>query len=81
MPTPLPQPSLIAAEDLIEGTILTALPYNPIPNIFVPHKYRNIIPPDPIYDQNDSFIVPGSREWFTYMYKLEKRLAIEAEDK
>ncbi|PKY49304.1 hypothetical protein RhiirA4_465233 [Rhizophagus irregularis] len=49
--------------------------------MFVPHKYRNIIPPDPIYNQDGLYIVPGSREWFTFMYKLEKQLAIEAAEK
>ncbi|PKY57365.1 hypothetical protein RhiirA4_428932 [Rhizophagus irregularis] len=45
-------------------------PFNPIPNMFIPVKYRNIIPKDPIY-VDDRFITPGSREWFTYMYNLE----------
>lgn len=71
--TPLP-----VDDDIIEGTILTVLPYNPTPNMFIPHKYRNIIPPDPLYDQNDRFIIPGSRKWFTYIYNLEKQLAIQA---
>ncbi|PKB97456.1 hypothetical protein RhiirA5_433121 [Rhizophagus irregularis] len=46
-------------------------PYNPIPNMFIPEKYRDIISEDPIY-VNDQFIISGSREWFTYMYNLEK---------
>ncbi|CAG8751244.1 uncharacterized protein OCT59_015198 [Rhizophagus irregularis] len=46
-------------------------PYNPIPDMFIPIKYRDIIPPDPIYDNFGSFIIPGSREWFTYMYQLD----------
>ncbi|PKY57746.1 hypothetical protein RhiirA4_479055 [Rhizophagus irregularis] len=33
--------------EMIEGTILTVPAYNPLPNMFIPHKYRNIIPPDP----------------------------------
>ena len=49
----------------------TAEPYNPIPDMFVPMKYRDIIPSDPIYTNDGTFIVPGSREWFTYMYRLE----------
>lgn len=47
--------------------------------MFIPHKYRDIIPPDPIYADDGSFIVPGSREWFTYMYRLELRLAADKE--
>ncbi|PKB93471.1 hypothetical protein RhiirA5_441201 [Rhizophagus irregularis] len=39
--------------------------------MFIPIKYRDIILPDPIYDNFGSFIVPGSREWFTYMYQLD----------
>ncbi|PKK71986.1 hypothetical protein RhiirC2_777744 [Rhizophagus irregularis] len=46
-------------------------PYNPIPDMFIPIKYQDIIPPDPIYDNFSSFIIPGSREWFTYMYQLD----------
>ncbi|PKC52806.1 hypothetical protein RhiirA1_480642 [Rhizophagus irregularis] len=33
-------------------------PYNPIPNMFIPEKYRDIIPKDPIYI-DDHFITPG----------------------
>ncbi|CAB5199543.1 unnamed protein product [Rhizophagus irregularis] len=39
--------------------------------MFIPVKYRDIILPDPVYDDNGSFIIPRSREWFTFMYKLE----------
>ncbi|PKB99164.1 hypothetical protein RhiirA5_430179 [Rhizophagus irregularis] len=53
---------------LVEHTVW---PYNPIPNMFIPVKYRDIILPDPVYDDNGSFIIPRSREWFTFMYKLE----------
>ncbi|CAB4434976.1 unnamed protein product [Rhizophagus irregularis] len=70
----------VKADEIIEtlaGPVLTALPYNPIPDMFIPHKYRNIIPKDPIYDEKGSFIVPGSREWFTFMYKLEIQTAIK----
>ncbi|PKY57373.1 hypothetical protein RhiirA4_478388, partial [Rhizophagus irregularis] len=49
-------------------------PYNPIPDMFIPAKYRNIIPKDPIYDEQGVFITPGSREWFTYMYNLHINL-------
>ncbi|POG64090.1 hypothetical protein GLOIN_2v1845549 [Rhizophagus irregularis DAOM 181602=DAOM 197198] len=45
--------------------------------MFIPHKYRNIIPKDPIYDEKSSFIVPGSWEWFTFMYKMEIQMAIK----
>ncbi|PKK60962.1 hypothetical protein RhiirC2_856548 [Rhizophagus irregularis] len=51
--------------------LYTVAPYNPTPDMFIPIKYRDIIPPDPIYDNLGSFIVPGSREWFTYMYQLD----------
>ncbi|CAB4417787.1 unnamed protein product [Rhizophagus irregularis] len=52
-------------------TVYSVSPYNPIPNMFIPVKYRDIIPPDPIYDDSGSFIIPGSREWFTFMYQLD----------
>ncbi|PKY52188.1 hypothetical protein RhiirA4_469669 [Rhizophagus irregularis] len=55
-----------------DGLMPTVEPYNPRPKGFIPMKYRDIIPPDPIYTKNGSFIVPGSREWYTHMYKLEK---------
>ena len=45
--------------------------YNPIPDIFIPEKYRDIIPKDPIYVEG-RYMIPGSREWFTYMYNLDK---------
>ncbi|CAB4384028.1 unnamed protein product [Rhizophagus irregularis] len=48
--------------------------YNPIPNVFIPHKYRNIIPKEPLYTEEGVYIVPGSREWFTYMYNLHINL-------
>ncbi|PKK40809.1 hypothetical protein RhiirC2_805305, partial [Rhizophagus irregularis] len=51
--------------------LYTVAPYNPTSDMFIPIKYRDIIPPDPIYDNLGSFIVPGSREWFTYMYQLD----------
>ncbi|CAB4439234.1 unnamed protein product [Rhizophagus irregularis] len=65
-----------------EGTMCTVEPYNLTPNMFIPVKYRNIIPPDPsIYSSTGTFIIPESREWFTYMYNLErnKRTRIGAE--
>uniref|UniRef100_U9U6U3 Uncharacterized protein n=1 Tax=Rhizophagus irregularis (strain DAOM 181602 / DAOM 197198 / MUCL 43194) TaxID=747089 RepID=U9U6U3_RHIID len=30
-------------------TPYTVAPYHPIPDMFIPHKYRDIIPPDPIW--------------------------------
>ncbi|PKY51596.1 hypothetical protein RhiirA4_424636 [Rhizophagus irregularis] len=65
-------------------TIHSVPNYNPIPNMFIPVKYRDIIPPDLIYDDSGSFIIPGSREWFSFMYQLDlktrdERVAI-AED-
>ncbi|CAB4389861.1 unnamed protein product [Rhizophagus irregularis] len=45
--------------------------YNPIPDIYIPEKYHDIIPKDPIY-VDDRYIVPGSREWFTYMYNVDE---------
>ncbi|CAG8610145.1 18616_t:CDS:2 [Rhizophagus irregularis] len=54
-----------------DDLLYTVAPYNPTPDMFISIKYRDIIPPDPIYDNFGSFIVPGSREWFTYMYQLD----------
>ncbi|PKY61325.1 hypothetical protein RhiirA4_486149 [Rhizophagus irregularis] len=45
--------------------------YNPIPNMFIPLKYRDIIPKEPLYTPLGVYIIPGSREWFTYMYNLD----------
>ncbi|EXX72643.1 hypothetical protein RirG_067450 [Rhizophagus irregularis DAOM 197198w] len=45
--------------------------YNPIPDVFIPKKYHDIIPKDPIY-MNNRYVVPGSREWFTYMYNVDE---------
>lgn len=42
--------------------------------MFIPHKYRDIIPTEPLYTPDGVFIVPGSREWFTYMSTLEKKI-------
>ncbi|PKK68062.1 hypothetical protein RhiirC2_782770 [Rhizophagus irregularis] len=69
-------PRITVNVDVLESTtnnqtILSASPYNPIPNMFIPVKYHDIIMPDPIYDDADSFIIPGSRAWFTYMYRLD----------
>ncbi|PKY61883.1 hypothetical protein RhiirA4_487483 [Rhizophagus irregularis] len=57
--------------------IPTVAPYNPKPKGFIPVKYQNIIPRDPIYSTDGTFIIPGSREWFTYMNNLEKRIRSE----
>ncbi|POG65686.1 hypothetical protein GLOIN_2v1781434 [Rhizophagus irregularis DAOM 181602=DAOM 197198] len=51
--------------------IYTVEQYNPIPNGFFPSKYKDIIPKKPLYTASGEFIIPGSREWFTYMYKLD----------
>ncbi|CAG8739074.1 15202_t:CDS:1 [Rhizophagus irregularis] len=59
--------ALVSNDELV----YTVTPYNPVPDMFIPIKYRDIIPPDSIYDNFGSFIVPGSREWFTYMYQLD----------
>uniref|UniRef100_U9U9B2 DUF8211 domain-containing protein n=1 Tax=Rhizophagus irregularis (strain DAOM 181602 / DAOM 197198 / MUCL 43194) TaxID=747089 RepID=U9U9B2_RHIID len=45
--------------------------YDPIPDVFIPKKYHDIIPKDPIY-VNNRYVVPGSREWFTYMYNVDE---------
>ncbi|PKC52889.1 hypothetical protein RhiirA1_480450 [Rhizophagus irregularis] len=47
-------------------------PYCPIPDMPFSPQYWDIILPDPIYDKNDNFIVPGSHEWFSYMHNLSK---------
>ncbi|CAG8759047.1 6756_t:CDS:2 [Rhizophagus irregularis] len=60
-----------SASVLNNEILYTVAPYNPIPDMFIPVKYQDIIPPDPIYDNLGSFIIPGSREWFTYMYQLD----------
>jgi len=44
--------------------------FNPIPDMFIPMKYRDIIPKNPIYVDNQ-YVAPGSREWFTYLYNLD----------
>ncbi|PKY56499.1 hypothetical protein RhiirA4_476834 [Rhizophagus irregularis] len=49
--------------------------YNPYPDMFVPHKYRNIIPTDPIFTDTGAYVMPGSRNWFTYMYGLHRRIS------
>uniref|UniRef100_U9U506 Uncharacterized protein n=1 Tax=Rhizophagus irregularis (strain DAOM 181602 / DAOM 197198 / MUCL 43194) TaxID=747089 RepID=U9U506_RHIID len=88
---PLPQPE-VGIDNLLESVVDMAMiieptkddlvvhtvsPYCPVPDIFIPHKYRNIIPPNPLFDDNDSFITPGSQEWFTFMYNLEKNMSQE----
>ncbi|PKY51912.1 hypothetical protein RhiirA4_469230, partial [Rhizophagus irregularis] len=35
--------------------------YNPYPDMFIPHKYREIIPTDPLYTDAGDYIMPGSR--------------------
>ncbi|PKB98698.1 hypothetical protein RhiirA5_430949 [Rhizophagus irregularis] len=46
-------------------------PYNPTPSGFFPSKYKDIIPKEPIYTATGDFIIPGSCEWFTHMYRLD----------
>ncbi|POG59559.1 uncharacterized protein OCT59_006103 [Rhizophagus irregularis] len=36
----------------------TVAPYNLIPNMFIPYKYRNIIPKEPLYTDEGVYIVP-----------------------
>ncbi|CAG8630293.1 hypothetical protein GLOIN_2v1772862 [Rhizophagus irregularis DAOM 181602=DAOM 197198] len=60
-----------------DDTIPWVETYNLIPNMFIPVKYCDIIPKDPIYiftTEGEIYIPPGSREWFTYMYNLERRI-------
>ncbi|PKY58078.1 hypothetical protein RhiirA4_479686 [Rhizophagus irregularis] len=47
--------------------ILTAEPFNPIPDMVIPSKYRGVIPKVPVYTNSGSYIVPGSRQWFRYI--------------
>ncbi|CAB4418647.1 unnamed protein product [Rhizophagus irregularis] len=49
--------------------VLTVEPYNPIPNMFIPHKYRNIIPKDPIYDNKAEKRAKWAREEHIRMNK------------
>ncbi|GBC26931.1 uncharacterized protein OCT59_021021 [Rhizophagus irregularis] len=49
--------------------------YDPYPDMFIPHKYRDIIPKDPLYTDTGDYITPGSRSWFTYMSNLHRRLS------
>ncbi|PKY59976.1 hypothetical protein RhiirA4_483169 [Rhizophagus irregularis] len=58
--------------DDMPSTLFSPSPYCPIPDMNIPPHYRDIIPPDPIYDDNDNFIVPDSQEWFIYMFNLSK---------
>ncbi|PKB92436.1 hypothetical protein RhiirA5_508280, partial [Rhizophagus irregularis] len=43
--------------------------------MFIPYKYRDIIPKDPIYTDTGDYIRPGSRLWFTYMCNLHRRIS------
>ncbi|UZO12197.1 uncharacterized protein OCT59_003745 [Rhizophagus irregularis] len=63
---------LAAARKLAPNSSFSPSPYCPIPDMPFPPQYWDIIPPDPIYDKNDNFIVPGSHEWFSYMHNLSK---------
>ncbi|POG82948.1 hypothetical protein GLOIN_2v1469460 [Rhizophagus irregularis DAOM 181602=DAOM 197198] len=64
----------IVEDTLSLNIVHTVAPYNPIPNMFILRKYRNIIPKEPLYTADGIYIVPGSREWFTYMYNLHINL-------
>ncbi|CAB5306074.1 unnamed protein product [Rhizophagus irregularis] len=43
--------------------------------MFIPYKYRDIIPKDPLYTDTGDYIRPGSRSWFTYMCNLHRRIS------
>ncbi|CAB5128399.1 unnamed protein product [Rhizophagus irregularis] len=49
--------------------------YNPYPDMFIPYKYRDIIPKDPLYTNTGDYIEPGSRSWFSYMCDLHRRIS------
>ncbi|CAB5192882.1 unnamed protein product [Rhizophagus irregularis] len=49
--------------------------YDPYPDMFIPYKYRDIIPKDPLYTDTGDYIRPGSRSWFTYMCNLHRRIS------
>ncbi|CAB4422657.1 unnamed protein product [Rhizophagus irregularis] len=56
--------------------------YDPYPDMFIPYKYRDIIPKDPLYTDTGAYITPGSRTWFTYIIELlrkEQALKTEAQ--
>ncbi|PKK79001.1 hypothetical protein RhiirC2_705367 [Rhizophagus irregularis] len=52
-------------------------PYQPYPNMFIPYKYRDIIPKDPLYTDTGDYIVPGSCTWFTYMSELYRNISTD----
>ncbi|EXX74793.1 hypothetical protein RirG_047790 [Rhizophagus irregularis DAOM 197198w] len=54
--TPVPFNDITSSDQLIP----TVAPFNSIPIMFVPMKYRNIIPSQPIYNDKGDFIVLGS---------------------
>ncbi|POG62847.1 hypothetical protein GLOIN_2v1784798 [Rhizophagus irregularis DAOM 181602=DAOM 197198] len=58
-------------QDAFNIPIHTVEPYNPTLSGFFPSKYKDIIPKEPIYTATGDFIIPGSREWFTHMYRLD----------
>ncbi|PKB94284.1 hypothetical protein RhiirA5_439147 [Rhizophagus irregularis] len=70
----LPPPTVLSEDVSFMNPVLTVAPYNPIPDMFFPAKYKSIIPKDPIYNEQGDFIIPGSREWFTYMHNLHINL-------
>ncbi|PKY59627.1 hypothetical protein RhiirA4_515954 [Rhizophagus irregularis] len=73
------RPTIRGYNHLISVTPLSNQPwvreYDPYPDMFIPHKYRDIIPKDPLYTDTGDYITPGSRSWFTYMSNLHRRIS------
>ncbi|PKY44820.1 hypothetical protein RhiirA4_514879 [Rhizophagus irregularis] len=74
------RPIIRGYNHLISATPLSNQPwvreYDPYPDMFIPHKYRDIIPKDPLYTDTGDYITPGSRSWFTYMSNLHRRISL-----
>ncbi|RGB43046.1 hypothetical protein C1646_750266 [Rhizophagus diaphanus] len=55
-------PIIVNTDNIITNEINSQSPnynvpnYNPIPDMFILHKYRNCIPTSPIYDENEEFL-------------------------
>ncbi|PKY57644.1 hypothetical protein RhiirA4_478839 [Rhizophagus irregularis] len=49
----LPRRDALSEDVSFMNLVLTVEPYNPIPDKFFPERYRNIIPKDPIYSEQD----------------------------
>ncbi|CAG8533784.1 hypothetical protein GLOIN_2v1788892 [Rhizophagus irregularis DAOM 181602=DAOM 197198] len=45
--------------------------------MFIPVKYRRIIPKEPLYTELGEYIIPGSHEWFTYILLEETNQRIK----